>query len=326
MTAAPPPGIYHGVPFAEYLTWPYLSKSLLAEMAITPGHLAWRRDHPKERTASMVFGSAVDDLISMGRHRFDVDYPQLPRSVEEMEARADFEDFVMAPPGVKLTNKDGKAWRADMEEAGLIVTKPADFKAGPMSSGCGAAQAWKARQELAGRTVLSLADRRRAIACADAITSHPRVAEMMAGATMQASIVWDDPETGIRLKGRPDFLPDGTPVDDLKTTKKGGAKRSTFRSTIFDLLYHWQAAMYCDGCTIATGETRNRFRFIAAETEGPYRVEVWEAPPAMLEQGRAGYRDALRLYAECTKSGDWPASTNEIRTIEFTKWQRERGY
>ncbi len=321
MIAPPEPGIHYDVPFADYLKWPYLSKSLLAEIAKSPGHLLYRCFCPLEVTSSMIFGSATGDLVTAGRDAFDVDYPQLPT-----RADAEKDPFVLVPPGVKLTTDDGKAWRARMEAGGLIVCKPADFKVGALSLQSGAGQNWKALQKSKGREVLGASDRARSIDCAGAIAANPRFREITEGASAEVSIVWDDPETGVRLKGRADFVPPADYIDDLKTIKEGGAELSTFRDTVFYRLYHWQAAMYLDGWTIASGEIRDRARYIVAETSYPFRVEVHNLPMGAIEQGRAGYRDALRLYADCIEDGDWPTSTEQIKDIHFTKWQQKRGY
>lgn len=97
--------IARGLPFSIYLAHPALNCSLLKEIAISPGRLAWRRENPMEQTPNMLFGSAVDCLLFDGEAAYQERYVQ--------------------HPGYSLATKAGKAWKAANEGKQIV---PAEVK------------------------------------------------------------------------------------------------------------------------------------------------------------------------------------------------------
>jgi len=65
----PQPGAYVGVPFAEYLAWPYLSKSSLSDFAYLPAQHRGLLDGtiPRKDSAAFDVGSAVDAMWVEGK-------------------------------------------------------------------------------------------------------------------------------------------------------------------------------------------------------------------------------------------------------------------
>lgn len=96
MDFCPPPGVYEGVPFNEYLAWDAVSKSRLWHMRFSPAHYKWEREHPKQPTAAMDSGTLLDLAIFEG--------------VEAMEAAC-----MIRPPG----NGNLKIVKAAKEQAGM---------------------------------------------------------------------------------------------------------------------------------------------------------------------------------------------------------------
>jgi hypothetical protein len=120
---------------------------------------------------------------------------------------------------------------------------------------------------------------------------------------VELSIVWDDPETGLRCKGRLDKLARGLQlVVDLKTCRDC----QRFPSQIAERHYHRQGAMYLDGLEVLTGEV-NQFGLVAVENSPPYGVMAAPLCEADLEQGRAEYRRHLRQIAKARDCGIWPS-------------------
>lgn len=99
------PQVERGMKFADYLANPALNCSLLKEIAVSPGKLAWRRENPKEQTPAMLFGSAVDCLL------FDGEAAYQERYVEH--------------PGLDFRTVAGKAWKAANEGKSIV---PAEVK------------------------------------------------------------------------------------------------------------------------------------------------------------------------------------------------------
>jgi hypothetical protein len=259
------PQIARGLPFADYLDHPELNCSLLKEIAISPGRLAWRRENPKEQTPNMLFGSAVDCLL------FDGDEAYQERYVEH--------------PGLDMRTVAGKAWKAANEGKQIV---PAEVKG-----------------------------------CARAVHGHSVAHGLIADGESQLSLFWADAETGIKLKARPDiYVAKGSrfrPIlADLKTTDS--ADPEAFAKIAYRFRYHWQAAMYLDGLTACFGEPHDEAIYIVAERDPPHRVETMRLGAAELELGRDEYREALRLYARCKASNNWPMSSGEVQPLHFPGW------
>lgn len=99
------PGIFHGIPMAEYQAWPAVSKSQLDVLHRSPLDLHRQQTGQTEReeTDAMRLGTAFHAAILENRR-----------------------DYVMRPAGLDGRTKEGKAWLA--ENAGKLVV-PADFEA-----------------------------------------------------------------------------------------------------------------------------------------------------------------------------------------------------
>ena len=305
-------GIHENVPFPVYQSWEALNNSLLKEITRSPGHLAYRRDHSIDVTLAMTLGSATDTLLFDGETAFARAYQSNPQRMEELPSH-----FVQAPDGYKGTTKADKEWRTDEEARGNVIVKPADWNGGGLSGRSAAGKAWKQWAESQGLSILSRDDIQRVRDTVEAIHHHEHAYTMLHAGQSQLSIVWRDEETGVLCKARLDLYTTGA-IIDLKTTVD--ADPETFAKLAFAFRYHWQAAFYCDGMTAITGEPHDEFSYIVAEREPPHRVEVMRLGMAELEMGRAEYRDALRLYAECEKNNHWPTSSGTVQELRFPGW------
>ena len=123
-----------------------------------------------------------------------------------------------------------------------------------------------------------------------------------------------DPETGLAIKGRLDWLTASGVVIDVKTVGEGKAGPHDFSKQIANFRYHMQAAHYLK---LAAAE---RFVFIAVEREPNYGIGVYELDAPALAEGAALRRKALRLIADCEESGVWPGYTPEIQTLSLPSW------
>lgn len=110
-------------------------------------------------------------------------------------------------------------------------------------------------------------------------------------------------------------------LGDLKTTRNSGVK--AFSRWSYQCLYHQQAGFDLDMFNAATGESRQSWCFLLVENYAPWQVgrrilRPESADPdrdeTLLGLGRATYKRALKKYAQCLKSGLWPAH-DEIDTF-----------
>ena len=86
-------------------------------------------------------------------------------------------------------------------------------------------------EQAKGITPVSAGDMDAALAMAGAVRSHQAAAELLRAGKAEQSFWWDDSDTGLRCKCRPDWLNGATAVD-LKTTTDaspaGFAKRRIY--------------------------------------------------------------------------------------------------
>jgi exodeoxyribonuclease VIII len=197
--------------------------------------------------------------------------------------------YAVRPPGLDMRRKAGKDWAKEQENKTIVPRSVVD--------------------------------------CAEAVALHPLYERYLQGGESQLSATWQDEDSGLWCKCRPDYALDGigtcgngSMLTDLKTSATADPREWT--RIAHRLKYHWQVAMYLDGMTAATGVDHDRFYFVVAEREPPHRVEIFETPASIIEQGRAEYKAALMQVKACRDADYWPTSTGEVQTMEFERWMR----
>ena len=63
ITAPPGPGIFYGVSFGEYFSWPYASNSRLTRLMRSPAHMRVGIEAAREPTAALTLGSAIHTAV-----------------------------------------------------------------------------------------------------------------------------------------------------------------------------------------------------------------------------------------------------------------------
>ncbi|WP_253649237.1 PD-(D/E)XK nuclease-like domain-containing protein [Williamsia deligens] len=155
---------------------------------------------------------------------------------------------------------------------------------------------------------------------AGAVFTHDLAPVLFEEGVAEQSIYAHDPETGVRLRCRPDWLRPGVMVD-VKTTSDAGA----FDRSIEKYSYFQQAAFYIDVAALA-GITVDRFFFLAVETSAPYLIDLslMAADSSYIAIGRHLNRAAIDLYARCRKARTWPGLPEAIRFPAPPPWLVDR--
>ncbi|EAR7072194.1 exodeoxyribonuclease VIII [Salmonella enterica] len=134
----------------------------------------------------------------------------------------------------------------------------------------------------------------------------------------ESSVYWEDPETEILCRCRPDkIIPEFHWIMDVKTT----ADIQRFRTAYYDYRYHVQDAFYSDGYRAQFGEIPT-FVFLVASTTaecGRYPVEIFMMGEDAKLAGQREYRRNLQTLAECLNNDEWPA----IKTLSLPRWAKE---
>lgn len=161
----------------------------------------------------------------------------------------------------------------------------------------------------------------------DGLYANPRAAELLTDprALREVVIVWDDPEYGVRCKGRIDLVSRWQGVSivaDVKTARDAG--QWSFGKDIDTYDYAGQITWYRDGLQAVRpmqGGERIPY-FLVIEKEEPYCGVVYELGQASREAGRAAARRFLARYVEAERTGQWPGYPDGV--IELPSYALNR--
>ncbi|EDI6983415.1 exonuclease VIII [Salmonella enterica] len=170
-----------------------------------------------------------------------------------------------------------------------------------------------------GRTVLTAEEGRKIEIMYQSVMALPLGQWLVESAGYaESSVYWEDPETGILCRCRPDkIIPEFHWIMDVKTT----ADIQRFRTAYYDYRYHVQDAFYSDGYRAQFGEIPT-FVFLVASTTaecGRYPVEIFMMGEDAKLAGQREYRRNLQTLAECLNNDEWPA----IKTLSLPRWAKE---
>jgi hypothetical protein len=157
------------------------------------------------------------------------------------------------------------------------------------------------------------------------VSRHPLAKAWLSGGFAEQSVFWDDPDTELSCKARPDYVrqsgSDAVVLFDLKTTTD--CRPPAFVKAVAEYGYHIQAAYYLDGWN-AIGPTKaESFAFVAVEKAPPFSVWMHALGPQLIAEGRAAYKRALRIFKECQEVDEWPGyeGSDTVNTItELPSW------
>ncbi len=272
---APEPGIYNDIDFDEYRTWNACNNSSFGALRKSPAHYWHEQNSTEEReeTDAFRFGTFVHagqlEPVTIAQHYI---------------VRPDLTGGILRDDGTPYKNV-----RASKEYKERVVA----FEAMHTDKQIVSQDEFNALMGI----IESIADNN--LACAW-LRDNKGQAEV--------SIVWDDPETGIRCKARIDRVVASLSVlADIKTTID--ANPFEFRRTLYKRGYARAAAFYTDGWEILTG---NRFEFgiVAVEKTGIFGCCAATIGPESIKAGRREYQKALRAIAAGRETGHWPAYEN----------------
>jgi hypothetical protein len=179
----------------------------------------------------------------------------------------------------------------------------------------------EAREALAAEhpnaQILRVADFATCLAIRDAVAAHPFTASLLDG-ERECSMVWTDPATGVKCRGRVDGMARKiAAITDLKTAMDASPLR--FPMVIYNYGYHIQAAMYLRGAK-ALGIEADSFAVVAVEKEPPWAVAVYQLAGAAIYDGERELEPLLERWAACEESGEWPGYPTDVVKLDLPEW------
>lgn len=307
-----PPGIYTGMSIEDYHDDDAISNSGLSEVHKSINHYKRRMATPFEPSDAMKFGTAVHYAFLEPEEfqRLYVD-PQPPiegvgstyLETASLVAKGMGVAEISQVRGIKQKTIKGHLDRDDVKLMADHYTQhpPDDFP------------------DLGSNTLDEVRY------AADELASHPTVAALFSEGQAETSIFWEDDETGVRCRCRPDWLRDD-PTDaskiialDLKTARS--AKDDDFRKSIANFRYHVQAAWYSYGVEKMMERPVEAFIFVVVESSEPYNVGVYHLDEDGMSRGMAQAREDLQKFSDW-KNGvnDWTGYPQEIRKLSLPAW------
>lgn len=209
--------------------------------------------------------------------------------------------------------------------AELCVLEPAIHgltKGGTIAKSPRATDTWKDAEAAAraeGRVPVHVDDYQIAQAMADKVREHPTAGPLFASGNAEVSLVATDPETGVRLKARPDWINSDGTIVDYKTAVS--SEVDAFSRKAADFGYHIQEAWYRHVAQLLKLHDNPRFLFVVQEKEAPYEVSVFEYQDAIDKaESKRQMREAINIYQRCSAEDNWPGRSPEVTPIFLPQW------
>lgn len=189
--------------------------------------------------------------------------------------------YDVKPEGMTFASKEGKAWRDDPARAGKRI--------------------------IDAKTAAT-------VACIRAAFQAKRPAALsLEGATVEHSVLWSCPESGLALKGRPDWYDDEY-VYDLKVTRDAGPQLA-YRAYVAGWMHqlaHNRSGLHANGLSaIKAG------RIVAIQPTAPHYVWCVEVKESTLDVLALENENTTKAMAKCEATGEWPGTPDEWTRVEM---------
>lgn len=177
------------------------------------------------------------------------------------------------------------------------------------------AREWRDAERAAGRVVLTTAQMEDIRGMRAGLLRNPLVQAGILDGEVERSLIWEDKETGVWLRSRPDVMPNNSgDHSDLKTTTS--VWRHDLAKAIATWNYPMQAALLRMGCR-ALDLPFTSFAFVFVEKTAPWCCRVVQLKDEELARGEKQVRAAIRIFADCLFSGEWPGPDGDQTDAEW---------
>lgn len=153
---------------------------------------------------------------------------------------------------------------------------------------------------------------------AEAVKSHSIAGPLFAGQGRAEVSMFGQHESGVKLRGRCDWITDDGWIIDLKTARS--ADPADFGRTAASLGYEVQAAHYLHTYKLAAGKPAEGFRHVLVEKEPPYLVSVVELDDEALEIGHSKLERAIARYKAALETNTWTGYPESIHSVSLPMW------
>lgn len=137
------------------------------------------------------------------------------------------------------------------------------------------------------------------------------IRKLIEGTEYQLSLFWTDPETGLKLKTRPDICKrKKNVIVNLKTAADGSPKAFSRELAKYD--YPLQACVEISGC-LNSGlmPTVDNYFWLVVEKVPPFNATIYEFDKADISLCMDEYRYYINKISEAEKKQEWPGYTDQ---------------
>ena len=279
-----PLGEFRDMPAADYFAVKAMSNSAMKELARSPWH--YKNRVSKTPTRRLMSGTLAHCAVL---------------EPDAMSAR-----YVVTPEDAPR-RPSAAQWNAK--------------KSSPESE---AAKSWwtSFNASLEGREVISHDEYELTKAQLQAVLAVPELSGLLSSGYAETSVFWIDEATGVYCKARPDWvhpLSDGRVILlDLKTA--ADESPPGFAKSVASFGYHRQDAHYRAGFEAATGKQVAAFIFAAVTSAAPVLAVPYHLDDQAANQGAEEVAELLALFAQCQRTGIWPAYGEGYQAISLPRW------
>lgn len=165
-----------------------------------------------------------------------------------------------------------------------------------------------------------------------AVRDHELAGAIFAQGRAEISMYADDPDTGLPLRGRADWITNGNVINlgdrllivDYKTTTDANP-RNWWRAA-FRFSYHLQFAWYIELARALKLDDSPIFLHVCQELEPPHLISVNELGVDEYKLGREQMREAIAIYLDCRDRDVWPGYPPLINPISYAPWAFRRDF
>lgn len=282
-------GLHRGLSMADYLALPFMSASRLEAMRRSPRWFNHQRTAPPKTSDALERGTALHLRI-------------LEPALYETR-------YVVAEPCV-VPLKSGP--RKDQ-----ACGNPGLFKLRGVGWACG--QHLKGGEPENGAETITADNDARVKGMAKVIEEHPRAKSLFEGrGEFEATIIFEDPDTGVLVRVRPDRLVERAGMYvALKTTRD--ATPEAFAKDAENRGYFRSFALYRRAFR-AIGWPYSTTAVLAVESEPPYDAVPYLIDEADIDGAEAEVTRLLRRFKDCEAEGRWPGVATEFLTLRRPRW------
>lgn len=292
-------GLHRGLSMADYLAIPAMSASRLEAIRRSPRWYRHQLTQPQKSTDALERGTALHLLVLE---------PAL------YESR-----FVIAEPCAVLLGKSSKRAGEPCGNPGLFQLRGIGWACGTHVKGYGS----EIESDPNVQTISSEIDAQ-VRGMAAAIAEHPRARTLFEGrGDFEATIVFEDPETGVPCKIRPDRLVERAGMYvALKSTRD--ATEFAFPADAERRGYFRGMALYRRGLR-AIGWPYSTTALLAVESEAPFDPVPYLVPEEDLDSADREVTRLLYRFKQCETDNHWPGHAQEFLSLRRPAWATNDG-